>query len=298
MPRLSIIVPCVNRLAELEDTLVSVLENRPRDCEILVVHDGSYDDPYDLGGDEVELVVSEESSVVGMIQAGACAAHAGIVQVLLPGMVVPAGWTDGVLSTFQEAEVASVSSGIDSISDQAAAYGIDAQWLPRRTVIHRVRAHREVAPLIAGSFFRRRVLLALDGFYPFPSLEASEVEFGLALKALGYRHEVLDANPVVQAPSLESTANYASGFTAGQLSLAYRDIVPHDAASGSFIARISHLAGGLLSPASVAERLGWVLGVKDRGLVRPIADRIATAEHRLGLSQASEQAAPQKRRVA
>ena len=38
MPRLSIVIPSVADCNLLEDSLVSVLENRPADCGILVVH--------------------------------------------------------------------------------------------------------------------------------------------------------------------------------------------------------------------------------------------------------------------
>ncbi len=44
-PRLSIIVPYCRDEAAFETTLVSVLENRPNQCEVLVPHDGSYQDP-------------------------------------------------------------------------------------------------------------------------------------------------------------------------------------------------------------------------------------------------------------
>ena len=48
MPRLSIIIPVLGNLELLEDTLVSVLENRPDSCEIIVVLDEVYEDPYEL----------------------------------------------------------------------------------------------------------------------------------------------------------------------------------------------------------------------------------------------------------
>ena len=55
MPRLSIVIPVLGNVEGLEDTLVSVLENRPVDCQIVVVLNRPYDDPYDLK-DEVCFV--------------------------------------------------------------------------------------------------------------------------------------------------------------------------------------------------------------------------------------------------
>ena len=39
MPRLAIVIRAVGSIESLEGTLVSVLENRPADCEILVALD-------------------------------------------------------------------------------------------------------------------------------------------------------------------------------------------------------------------------------------------------------------------
>ena len=55
MPRLSIVIPVLGNLDRLEDTLVSVLANRPADCQVVVVLDQPYADPYDLK-DEVQFI--------------------------------------------------------------------------------------------------------------------------------------------------------------------------------------------------------------------------------------------------
>ena len=55
MPRLSIVVFCFHDSQLLEETLVSVLQNRPDNSEVLVMHDGTYEDPYDLV-DEVRFI--------------------------------------------------------------------------------------------------------------------------------------------------------------------------------------------------------------------------------------------------
>ena len=58
MPRLSIVIPVLGDPQQLDDTLLSVLENRPANCEILVVHNQPYHDPYNLS-DEVRFVEAE-----------------------------------------------------------------------------------------------------------------------------------------------------------------------------------------------------------------------------------------------
>ena len=54
MPRLSIVIPCAQDAERFETTLASVLQNRPGDCELLLIQPRSYDDPYELA-DEVHL---------------------------------------------------------------------------------------------------------------------------------------------------------------------------------------------------------------------------------------------------
>ena len=55
IPQLSIVVPVHGDAAAFESTLISVLENQPAASEVIVAHDGSYDDPFDLG-EEVRFV--------------------------------------------------------------------------------------------------------------------------------------------------------------------------------------------------------------------------------------------------
>ena len=47
-PRLSIVIPSVHGAQALEETLLSVLENRPEQCEVIVALACEYDDPWNL----------------------------------------------------------------------------------------------------------------------------------------------------------------------------------------------------------------------------------------------------------
>ena len=55
MPRLSILIPALGSPEALETTLLSVLENRPHDCQVLVALGIDYANPYQLD-DEVEFL--------------------------------------------------------------------------------------------------------------------------------------------------------------------------------------------------------------------------------------------------
>jgi cellulose synthase/poly-beta-1,6-N-acetylglucosamine synthase-like glycosyltransferase len=54
-PRLSIIIPAPGDETTLEETLVSVLENRPENSEIVVVLGFGYHDPWSVG-EEVRFI--------------------------------------------------------------------------------------------------------------------------------------------------------------------------------------------------------------------------------------------------
>ena len=69
MPTLSIIIPASGSESRWERTLVSVLQNRPEDTEILVVVPGRYNDPYQLR-EEVRFVeVGRRASLVAYLRA-------------------------------------------------------------------------------------------------------------------------------------------------------------------------------------------------------------------------------------
>ena len=79
MPRLSIIVPHRHDDQRLEATILSLLENRPRDCEVIVAHDGSYLDPYQLSDEVIYVQEEQGASVVELLNAGLMAACSPIV---------------------------------------------------------------------------------------------------------------------------------------------------------------------------------------------------------------------------
>ena len=108
MPRLSIVIPALGDLVRLEETLVSVLENRPDDCQIVVVLNEPYDDPYDLSG-EVDFVHAPPgANLVASVNMGICDSVAPIVHVLSAAVQVRAGWVDWALPCFDDPAVAAV----------------------------------------------------------------------------------------------------------------------------------------------------------------------------------------------
>lgn len=62
MKRLSVIISYHTTPAQLEDSLVSLLENRPENCDILVIQNRPYDNPYELKEDEVRFIPCAEGT--------------------------------------------------------------------------------------------------------------------------------------------------------------------------------------------------------------------------------------------
>jgi hypothetical protein len=106
---LSIVIPFLGGVGRLEDTLVSVLENRPADCQILVVLGQPYEDPYALAGEVCFLKARAEFGLMDCIALGIDASRAPIVHVLGCGVEATCGWADAALGHFDDPGIAVVA---------------------------------------------------------------------------------------------------------------------------------------------------------------------------------------------
>ncbi len=198
MPRLSIVIPVLGNLKRLEDTLVSVLANRPADCQIVVVLNQPYEDPYDLK-DEVDFVQAPaKAGWAASLQAGIKASRAAVVHLLSCGVEVAPDWADAALPHFQDMEIAAVAA---VVLDRA-----DPQRVLSAGVTYRVcgAIRRITTAVIAASSLEAKNIVfsgpdTLAGFYRKSCLEASEgflgtsdpcaagVELASSLKRAGFR---------------------------------------------------------------------------------------------------------------
>lgn len=106
-PRLSIVIPAAD-VSALEDTLVSVLENRPADCEIVVALSIPYDDPWNIA-EEVRFVQAPAGTgLVGRVNVGVASSRGDVIHVLAAGWRATDGWTDAAVTRFDDPSVAAV----------------------------------------------------------------------------------------------------------------------------------------------------------------------------------------------
>jgi len=92
--RLSIVVPVTGDTAALEETLVSVLENRPADTEVIVGLGCEYADPWDIGEEVTFVAAPRGGGLVGCVNTALAHAAGDVIHVLAAGWRATPGWTD------------------------------------------------------------------------------------------------------------------------------------------------------------------------------------------------------------
>ncbi len=190
-------IPVANGVELLEDTLVSVLENRPVACEVIVVHPSCYDDPYDLGGEVQFVEATRRGSCVQLANLGIAAARGDVVHLLACGTLVEQGWTEPALIHFDEPDVSCVTPLVIDSSDPSriAAVGVGYGRGGRRVLIGRRRRWNDryrpsrnlVGPTLAAAFYRRAALAHLEGLPQAVGDVFADLDAGLILTELGYR---------------------------------------------------------------------------------------------------------------
>jgi hypothetical protein len=170
IPRVSIIVPIGRDLAAFESTLISILELQPAGCEVLVVHDGSYDDPFQLC-DEVRFVTTPSSRLSDLVAAGAIESRARFVHVLADGIRATAGWLDGALEKFEHFDAACVAP---VIRQAKTCKVLSAGWCDGtdrlcksacRGKVDLTTDQKMIGAFLQASFWRREVLRSLSAAY-------------------------------------------------------------------------------------------------------------------------------------
>ena len=168
MPRLSIVIPVWGKLRDLEDTLLSVLENRPEDSEILVVLDEDYADPYDLKDEIRFLQTPLGTGLAAGVNLAIDASRGEIVHLLMCGARVREGWCEPALARFDDPDVAAVAPVVLDLDDPGRMVAAGATFTPggrmkflgRGCAVAKASryARRVDAPHLAAGFFRRSSL--------------------------------------------------------------------------------------------------------------------------------------------
>lgn len=223
MCRLSIVIPFCADDELCEDTLVSVLENRPAGCEVIVVHSQDYADPYDLGSEVRFVSVARNASLVRMVNAGCRAAKGEILHVVQPGVLVCDHWTESVLKSFDEPQVCAVAPLVVDARDAGVVVAAGLRYTRggRRTFLGAGRRVSQcqhlfrdstLGPALFAGFYRRWAWEAMGGFCEQLDGDWTDTDFALSLRSLGYR-SILDPECVVRssATTLSDPGSFRSG---------------------------------------------------------------------------------------
>ncbi len=195
-PVMTIVLPMGVHVQRFEDTLASLLRYQPARTQLVVVHDGSYQNPHGL--DEVEFVVTTNDSTLGDQLASALrVSDAPLIGIVRPGVLLDENWQAGILSSFDDPQVASVSPAIvdENRPNRLVTAGIESSKAYMRKLVGcQVRLGRKAAklnplgPTSWAGFYRRSVLDLLGT--PDAQLDSLYLDADLALgiQQLGFEN--------------------------------------------------------------------------------------------------------------
>jgi hypothetical protein len=226
--RLSIVIPVLNKLQKLEDTLISILENRPAHCQIVVVLNEPYADPYQLRDEVCFVEAARNANLIESINCALTHCHSPIIHILSCGMTVAPGWTDAILPHFADPEVASVAPLVLQRMDQnktvSAGVGYRVGGRARRLGFGKSpsEALNEKDPIfgadILAAFYRRSALESVNGFNPAIGGHLAGVDLALALHFAGFRCILEpECQLYVDLEDVVGTSRLGGGFAAERL---------------------------------------------------------------------------------
>jgi GT2 family glycosyltransferase len=186
----------LGNVSVLENTLASVLANRPDDTEIFVVLLRPYEDPYDVKS-EVRFVRGDpRDGVVGALNLGIQLASAPVIHTLLCGTEVEEGWAEPAVARLANPRIAAVAPLVldddhpSRIMAAGLAYHVGGEVIPLAAG-HEMNSlalnvKRVLAPHPSAAFYRKSAVEAFGGFDPAVGDRLAGIDAGLTLEQLGW----------------------------------------------------------------------------------------------------------------
>ena len=286
MNRLSIIIPHAGDNERLETTLLSVLENRPEACEVLVVLSDVYNDPYDLATEnEVTFLYAPiGTDPVRCVNLGIDASQTPVVHLLPPGMTVLPGWSEAALARLdRDPAVMSVAPLICGSENQQLLsrgihYGLGGAA---------INVTDENAPILGPShyaaFYRKSALVTLDRFDIELGEAAADIDLALKLHAIGGQTatepmcRVYFDRPITRRPvGLSSTRSMEQLFWRWASKKGWIRSLASHLGQVIFDTMIQ-----LPKPSTISSLFGRLLGLASIGSHHSLAKQLEAAQHRL-----------------
>ena len=188
--KLTIIIPYNGSPASLEETLVSLLENRPEKSEIIVVLNVPYENTYDLCEEEVRFAQNPEMSrsFESAVETAVKRTDGEILHIVPCGSLVSGGWADAARTLFHDdpkvtCVIPLLRKTPGLVLTQGFHFSDAGDLLPvyGETVEVQKRTENSHVPHPFGVFFRRESYAAAGGLDP--SFGGTLAVVDLALKA-------------------------------------------------------------------------------------------------------------------
>lgn len=188
MPTLSIVISAQGPAAALEQTLLSVLERRPADAEVLVVDHSGYADPYALAGEVHFHPLEATATLWDGYRLGIALARSPVVHLLAAGVEVADDWTQPALDLLRQPQIGLVAPtahrrGTTGIVE---ATGIVYHAHGGFSIVADDEAEIAACLPCAG-FYRRELFAEIGDFGRDFSSTAAAVNLGLRARAAGWR---------------------------------------------------------------------------------------------------------------
>jgi hypothetical protein len=289
------VICCPGHPAEFEDTLVSVLQNRPPQCEVLVVHAHRYDDPYDLSDEVLFRHVAGRPSLTELANRGLQTAEGEIVHLLDCRLTATEGWAEEALAKFEDPEVVAVSPLVISAVDKrvvsaGVSYGIGGARKVAGTGLElkspKASKLNPDGPTLAAGFYRRETLLAIGGWQELLSVYAADVDLAQRMQALELRTAVASNCHLLEARPEHCPAGFSRGRAMERL------FWQQHSARKSILSLIAHAfvvcADALMrlpKGEALTTLIGRTVGLLHSGTKETYSDQLAAAQEALALLQ-------------
>jgi hypothetical protein len=292
--RLALIIPVVGSTEGLESTLLSVLERRPDDCEVIVATGVPYDDPYKLQGEIQILPAPPGAGLVECANLAIKSTTAPIVHILGVGAQATDGWADRAARHFENPRVAAVVPFVHSLENPKSLLAVGFSYLGhgRKRICRSVNACEQIiGPQLRAAFYCKSVIDAIGGIPSSVGDMLAEVDLALLLRTAGWQIEL---EPACKVLAQQVDSCWPAGFRSALWSerLYWRhfaedgiaDLVTHPLVQLACIARTRPW---WKIPASASGRL---VGLLEFGQCRAAKQAVAAAAGALSHAQ-SQQAA-------
>ena len=220
MSQFTVVIPFIGPAPAFDDTLASVLRSRPTNSQVIVVHDGTYSDPYQLGN-EVDFVrASKSNRLIAFWNAAIARTVGNLVVFLRPGVELDEGWDAECREAFADANTGCVSPKVIR-ADKACrvlAQGIVVDKFGTRKISGGRAADEIIGPTSFAAAYRTEALGWIDELDSNWQDEYLDAYLALALNRIGYRCELAE-NWLVAIDSINdiSESNQAPhGFSAAR----------------------------------------------------------------------------------